>query len=150
VLIDGAPAGAISYGHFRADIATLFPGLNNSNSAVGVAFIDTTMLTDGLHTISWVVADTAGAAAGIGSRFFSVDNGVGFVAPPSLEALVMREIDVPVAVHTEESRHIRIREMQPFALDLAKEANSRLVVRRRSAVSTRQTANSGRFRWARR
>ncbi len=36
--------------------------------------IDTTALTNGLHTISWVVRDDAGQTSGIGSRFFRVQN----------------------------------------------------------------------------
>ena len=39
--------------------------------------IDTTTLTNGLHTISWVVTDDQGATEGIGSRFFTVSNGAG-------------------------------------------------------------------------
>jgi hypothetical protein len=31
-------------------------------------------LSNGLHTISWVVRDDAGAAQGVGSRFFAVQN----------------------------------------------------------------------------
>lgn len=59
---------------FRADIARLFPGLNNSNGAVGVFSLDTRTMTNGIHTISWVVRDNAGNAQGIGSRYFTVQN----------------------------------------------------------------------------
>ena len=58
------------------DIAALFPGYANSSGAVGFRLIDTTALDDGLHTISWTVVDSLGAAAGIGSRYFSVSNSV--------------------------------------------------------------------------
>ena len=75
VFLDGAPIGTVSYNHPRSDIATLFPGLNNSNGAIGFKEIDTTVLVDGVHTIAWSVSDDAGAAAGIGSRYFLVDNG---------------------------------------------------------------------------
>ena len=40
VYIDGVVVGHPSYGHFRADIAALFPGYANSNGAVG--FISST------------------------------------------------------------------------------------------------------------
>ena len=50
---------------------------NNTNGAVGFRVIDTTTLTNGLHTISWTVVDNRGAIEGIGSRFFTVSNGAG-------------------------------------------------------------------------
>ena len=76
VLIDGADIGAVDYNHFRADIQALFPGLNNTNGAVGYRILDTTTLRNGLHTISWSVTDNQGATAVIGSRFFLVWNPV--------------------------------------------------------------------------
>jgi hypothetical protein len=79
VLIDGAGIGTVDYNHFRSDIATLFPNLMNSNGAIGFRILDTTALTNGLHTIVWLVADDSGAFEGIGSRFFTVSNGVGAV-----------------------------------------------------------------------
>jgi hypothetical protein len=76
VLIDGASVGTVMYNNFRPDVAAIFPGLNNSNGAVGVRAIDTTLLTNGIHTISWIVADDQGSSEGIGSRYFTVSNGV--------------------------------------------------------------------------
>ncbi|HVJ26953.1 MAG TPA: hypothetical protein VM493_05395 [Vicinamibacterales bacterium] len=75
VYVDNIFMGHPTYGLYRADIATLFPGLANSNGAVGLFSIDTTLLTNGLHTISWVVRDNAGRSSGIGSRYFRVQNG---------------------------------------------------------------------------
>jgi len=77
VLVDGVVVGTASYNHLRSDIATLFPGLNNSNGAIGFLVLDTTTLTNGTHTIVWVVSDNQGATEGIGSRFFTVSNGAG-------------------------------------------------------------------------
>ncbi len=74
VYIDKMAAGHPVYGNHRADIAAAFPGLNNSQGAVGYFFIDTTKLSNGLHTISWVATDSAGNAQGLGSRFFNVQN----------------------------------------------------------------------------
>ena len=45
--------GTATYNNRRSDIATLFPGLNNTNGAVGFRVLDTTTLTNGLHTIAW-------------------------------------------------------------------------------------------------
>ena len=72
--VDGAVRGHPTYNNFRSDIATLFPGYANSNGAVGYFTLDTTTLADGVHTIAWVVRDTAGNASGIGSRYFTVSN----------------------------------------------------------------------------
>jgi hypothetical protein len=77
VLVDGVNVGSPSYNHFRSDIASLFPGLANTNGAVGFRTLDTTTMTNGIHTIVWVVTDSGGASDGIGSRYFTVTNGVG-------------------------------------------------------------------------
>jgi hypothetical protein len=76
VFVDGASVGTASYNHNRADIAGLFPGLANSNGAIGFRTIDTTALANGLHMVVWTVTDSAGATAGLGSRYFRVSNGV--------------------------------------------------------------------------
>ena len=52
VFIDNLPVGHPVYNNYRADIASLFPGLQNSMGAVGYYYIDTTTLSNGLHTIS--------------------------------------------------------------------------------------------------
>jgi cyclophilin family peptidyl-prolyl cis-trans isomerase len=74
VYIDSLPIGHPVYNNFRLDIATLFPDLQNSQGAVGYYYVDTTRLTNGLHTISWVAKDSAGNAQGLGSRYFNVQN----------------------------------------------------------------------------
>ena len=62
------------YNQFRSDIATAFPNLQNSNGPVGYFILDTTKLTNGVHTIGWVVYDNQGRGDGIGSRFITVQN----------------------------------------------------------------------------
>ena len=74
VLVDGVDVGTADYNHARSDIQALFPGFNNTNGAVGFRTLDTTTMTNGLHTISWTVTDNAGATEGLGSRFFTVAN----------------------------------------------------------------------------
>ena len=83
VILDGVAVGHPAYNQFRSDIATLFPGLANSNGAVGFFFIDTTTLQNKVHTISWNVFDNGSRGDGIGSRYFSVlnANGGGVAAP---------------------------------------------------------------------
>jgi hypothetical protein len=74
VFIDGVRMGHPVYNNYRVDIATLFPGLQNSDGAVGYFYLDTTKLTNGVHTIAWSVTDSAGNDQGIGSRYFTVQN----------------------------------------------------------------------------
>src|SRR5205085_1775865 len=74
VLIDDVVVGHPTYAFSRPDVDTLFPGYANTGRAVGYYVIDTTTLTDGVHTIAWVVRDNMGSAAGIGARFITVRN----------------------------------------------------------------------------
>jgi hypothetical protein len=76
VYVDGNLMGTASYNHPRADIAALFPGFANSNGAIGFRIIDTTALSNGLHTIVWNATDSDGKTSGLGSRFFRVANGI--------------------------------------------------------------------------
>jgi len=83
VILDGVPVGHPAYNQYRSDVANLFPGLANSNGAVGFFYIDTTTLANGVHTISWNVFDNAGRGDGIGSRYITVANtGGGNVPAP--------------------------------------------------------------------
>ncbi len=69
VIIDGVPVGNVTYNNPRSDIQTLFPGYANTDGAVGYRSLDTTTLSNGVHTIAWLVTDNLGASAGIGSRY---------------------------------------------------------------------------------
>jgi len=74
VWVDGVPLGHPVYNVYRSDIASLFPGTNNSNGAGGYFHLDTTAYANGVHTIAWSVIDNNGNQDGIGSRFFSILN----------------------------------------------------------------------------
>jgi hypothetical protein len=77
VYIDGVFVGRPTYNQVRPDIATLFPGYpntSNGNGAIGFFQIDTTQYANGVHTIAWIVTDSAGRAQGIGSRYFTIAN----------------------------------------------------------------------------
>jgi hypothetical protein len=77
VYIDNVFVGNPVYNQSRADIAGLFPGYPNTsggNGAIGFFRIDTTAYANGVHTIAWVVTDSAGHASGIGSRYFTIAN----------------------------------------------------------------------------
>jgi Bacterial Ig domain len=58
----------------RSDVTSLFSPTYDTSHAAGGTAIDTTQLTNGVHTIFWVVTDTGGQTDGIGSRFFTVSN----------------------------------------------------------------------------
>ncbi|MBI4893844.1 MAG: carboxypeptidase regulatory-like domain-containing protein [Acidobacteria bacterium] len=79
VYLDGAPIGNVTYNLPRSDIDTLFPTYANRFGAVGYRYIDTTQLSNGIHTIAWSVTDNLGRADGVGSRFFWVFNPGGIV-----------------------------------------------------------------------
>jgi len=79
VYIDSVRAGSVGaapnvYNQYRADVAGAFPGLNNSIGPVGAFYIDSTKYENKVHTLSWIVADDGGAADGVGSRYFEIQN----------------------------------------------------------------------------
>jgi hypothetical protein len=86
VYVDGVAVGTASYDHYRVDIATLFPGLANSDGAVGFRVLNTTAWANGLHTIVWTATDNAGAIEGLGSRYFVVSNGASALTAASSRA----------------------------------------------------------------
>jgi len=86
VYIDGVAKGNPTYNRFRSDIASLFPNRCNTNGAVGFFYIDTTQLSNGVHTLSWSVTDNVGHTDGIGSRYFSVFNSGPVAAPEDPDA----------------------------------------------------------------
>ncbi|MCP4154219.1 MAG: hypothetical protein GY757_41215, partial [bacterium] len=74
IYVDGVFLGNPVYNVPRTDIATLFPGYNNSNGAHAYFSFDTTGYANGVHTIYWIATDDAANADGIGSRFFTIQN----------------------------------------------------------------------------
>lgn len=78
VVIDGVITGTVpgSWAS-REDLTNLFPAAQypGIGTALGVAGFDSTTLTNGVHTLAWLVTDNQGNASGIGSRYFTVSNG---------------------------------------------------------------------------
>jgi hypothetical protein len=103
VIIDGQPVGHPTYNQFRSDIASLFPGYLNSGGAVGFFYVDTTKLSNGVHTLSWNVFDNVGHGDGIGSRYFNVFNGASSSAEP----------EQPIATTETRNRTATVRERFP-------------------------------------
>ena len=89
VYVDGQLRGSPTYNANRADISGMFPGYANSNGAIGYLPLNTTTLSNGTHTISWTVTDNLGNTEGIGSRFFTVQNGSGAMTSSAVEAGVV-------------------------------------------------------------
>ena len=83
VWIDGVNVGHPLYNIPRPDIASALPSYNNSNGAGASFTFDTTAYSDGVHTIQWVATDNAGNSDGIGSRYFTIQNGPA-VTPPTV------------------------------------------------------------------
>jgi photosystem II stability/assembly factor-like uncharacterized protein len=77
VVVDGVAIGTPFGWTNRADLDQLFPGSEYAGvgTALAVFPLDTTTLSNGVHTIAWSVIDDQGGAEGIGSRFFTVANG---------------------------------------------------------------------------
>jgi hypothetical protein len=98
VFLDGAAVGSATYNLCRGSVAvggmaptgvlcdddvstafrgdgSLFRNLDAGRGPIGLRSIDTTSFTNGLHTLSWSVTDSASRAEGIGSRYINVVNG---------------------------------------------------------------------------
>ncbi len=139
VQVDGVAVGRPTYNQNRADIANTFPGLANSNGAVGFFYIDTTALSNGVHTLAWVVYDNAGRGDGIGSRYFTVFNSGGGSGPvqdtsPSLSA---RDI----------VKEIQIEELERVQLDVGAVKGYLLVNGERRPLPIGSTMLNGIFYW---
>lgn len=59
----------------RGSNPTRYRNLDAARAAIGAFLLDSTTLSNGLHTIAWGVVDSAGRGEAIGSRFFTVLNG---------------------------------------------------------------------------
>jgi len=107
VTVDGVTLGHPTYNQNRADLASAFPGRCNSAGAAGYFFIDTTKLTNGVHTIGWLAYDDHGNGDGLGSRFFNVFNTNGGSAIPD-EVVQPAAQDLPDHVDLEELDRIEL------------------------------------------
>jgi hypothetical protein len=100
VSIDSGPLQPVVYGTARSDIAAAFPGFSNSAAAGGHYIFDWSTLTNGTHTIAWLVTDDCNRSEGVGSRFFTVSTGQNLLAAPTagMVAAPMTESSDPVTV----------------------------------------------------
>lgn len=138
VMVDGVALGHPTYNQYRTDIATLFPGLANSNGAVGFFYIDATTLANGMHTISWVASDSAGHTDGLGSRYFAVLNS-GTVAAPAEP--------VNGFAHPMTARSIDIQELDRIRLEVGASDGFLVVNAERRPLPVGSTLRDGVFYW---
>ena len=144
VFVDGVPQGHPAYNQYRADIANFFPGLGNSNGAIGFFYIDTTKLTNGVHTIAWSVSDNQGRNDGIGSRYFTVQN-----TGPENSPAAEEPVETDLAVHAADSRErsIEIDQLGRVELPVAAAKGHMIVNGERGPLPIGSTLQSGVFYW---
>jgi hypothetical protein len=143
VVVDGQVVGHPNYNNFRSDIASLFPGYMNSGGAVGIFYLDTTKLANGVHTISWNVFDNAGRGDGVGSRYFNVFNGAaGGQAAPE-EALR----SATVAPERNRVHSVDIEELGQVELPLGVIGGYHLVNGERAPLPIGSSLKQGVFYW---
>jgi hypothetical protein len=159
VLVDGVTLGHPTYNQYRADIATDFPGLANSNGAVGFFYLDTTKLSNGMHNMAWVVTDNGGRQDGIGSRFFSILNsGLGGTAAPAASepAAPMEGANrtpqvnqqlAPLVMDNDGTVSLEVDELSHIELPLGATSGHLLVGGARTALPIGSTLQNGTFYW---
>jgi Leucine-rich repeat (LRR) protein len=131
VFIDGVLQGHPGYDVNRPDIAELFPGYANTGGAGGYFYFDTTVLKNGVHTISWDVTDSAGNSDGIGSRYFTVSNtGTSGDLQVLNDTRLSKYIEPSEGFNTDEgdADHIEIKELERIHLPVANTLKGYLVV----------------------
>lgn len=65
----------------RTENPTRFRNLDSGTGAIGHVRVDSTALTNGLHSLAWAVTDSAGRTAGLGSRYVRVMNDAAKASP---------------------------------------------------------------------
>jgi hypothetical protein len=162
VVIDGVPTAHPVYNQFRSDIASLFPGYANSYGAVGFFHINTTILANGVHTISWNAFDHLGRGEGLGSRYFNVLNsGAGTVAAPEdvIRGTAVREavrvrhgLDVnhrpdPIAADSDGGYSVAMEEVGHIEIHLGAARGNLLVQGETHELPIGSTLKGGVFYW---
>ena len=145
VVVDGVILGSPTYNNFRSDIASLFPGFTNSQGAVGFFFLDTTRLSNGVHSISWNAFDNANRGEGLGSRYFTVANGGTANVPAEEEPT----LDLPQTLPLDENGvySVDVEEMERIELHTGATAGHSLVNGAIEALPVGSTLKRGVFYW---
>jgi hypothetical protein len=161
VVIDGVLVGHPTYNQLRSDIASMFPNYKNSGGAVGFFHIDTTMLANGVHTISWNVFDDQGRGEGLGSRYFNVLNTGGSVTTleDTIDESVAQEgvrvrhgVNLnrrpePISQDADGGYSVTMEEVGHIQLHLGAASGNMLVQGEPQALPTGSTLKGGVFYW---
>jgi hypothetical protein len=161
VIVDGVTLGHPVYNQARSDIQNFFPGLCNTNGAVGFFYIDTTQLANGVHTISWVAYDNVGHGDGLGSRYFTVANTGGGNSPAVDEpvdtatnstVMLQRDFDStsqPTQLAPEETGvySVYMEELDRIEMEVGATNGYLLMKDERRPLPIGSTLRSGRFYW---
>ena len=94
----GSPSGWAA----RNDLTAVFPVAQYPGILTSLAAFafDTRTLSNGVHTMSWIVTDNQGSTSGIGSRYFRVFNGSGAaltLAPQTSAVTAAQMLDTETA-----------------------------------------------------
>jgi hypothetical protein len=73
-IVDAQGGHPYEYNVARSDLTALFPGYQNSAGPMGVYYLNTRKLSNGIHSIAWSVTDNLSRVDGIGSRYFWTQN----------------------------------------------------------------------------
>ena len=106
---------------------------------MGYYSLDTTKLSNGVHTISWNVFDNQGRGEGIGSRYWNVFNAGGPVAAPEEEAMQPATADI--------TRPVEIEEVGRVELPLGAVRGYQLVNGERAELPIGSSLKGGVFYW---
>jgi hypothetical protein len=127
VWVDSLPIGKPVYNQYRQDIYDLFPEYKNRDGAVGYYYLDTTKLTNGVHTIAWSVVDDAGESQGIGSRYFEVQNVGSGVSVTPAAGMYVEDWSGFLRVSVKGEQEIKVRELDYVVVRLGGEGGTRYV-----------------------
>jgi hypothetical protein len=127
IWVDSLPIGKPVYNQFRQDIYDLFPGYKNRDGAIGYYYLDTTKLTDGVHTIAWSVVDDGGEEQGIGSRYFEVQNVGSGLSPVQAAGMYVEDWSGMLRVSVKGETDISVEELDYVELKLQGEGGKRFI-----------------------
>jgi len=127
IWVDSLPIGKPVYNQYRQDIYDLFPGYKNRDGAIGYYYLDTTKLTDGVHTIAWSVVDDGGEEQGIGSRYFEVQNVGSGLSPAQAAGMYVEDWSGMLRVSVKGETDIIVEELDYVELKLQGEGGKRFI-----------------------
>jgi hypothetical protein len=152
VWVDSLPIGKPVYNQYRQDIYDLFPGYKNRDGAVGYYYLDTTKLTNGVHTIAWSAVDDGGESQGIGSRYFEVQNLGGAIGGMSIVGMYLEDLSGLLKVSVEGKNEIEVEELDYIKVRLKGEGGKKFLgwgedITKRLPLGSTLEEEKGVFHW---